>query len=337
MTLAPPCSASAPGVLSCTNSALTLHPALFMAFGRKGWGGAGSDAGQCWLSAGQERAQEQLWKPGLPCDIKLWVIHIFFRLCAYYMKSSSSMLMSSGSFGGKATNPTWLGMCWGICLVIHCNQTHCSSPTPPPSSFLATVSVANISLLQQLGSFPCKSFMSLVTRANGICYNLSSGCLQEWCGCWDVPGVRSLWGCCRDGEWKYLFCSCVGWVTLIDRSLHLLGCNLRNKTTSNAPALINSFKRFKQKQIQSSISLITSVAKPLSATKHSSQTCCMKMLTAQCERRIARVLCDFLVLFPPKPWLKCEGVAAPSKIMSLAWLLFTSIIWSVLCSNITPA
>lgn len=165
--------------------------------------------------------------------------------------------------------------------------------------------------------------MSFVTRANGICYNLSSGCLQGWCGCWDVPGVRSLWGCYRDGEWKCLFCSCVGWVTLIDHSLHRLGCNLQSKTTfTDAPTLINSFKRLEQKQIQSRISLITSVTEPLSATKHSSQTCCMKMLTAWPECRIAWVLCDFLVLFPPTSWLKCESVAAPSKIMSLAWLLF---------------
>lgn len=232
-------------------------------------------AGQCWLSAGQEHIQEQLWKPGLLRYQALWVVHIFFRLCAYKMKSNSSILMSAGSFGGKANNPMWSQMCWDICLVIHCNQTRCSSPTLPPPSFIATVSVDNISLVQQLGSFPCKSFMSLVTRTSGICYNLSSGCLQGWCGCWDVPGHS---GDATEMVSGSIYSAAVWAESLIDHSLHLLGCNLQNKTTFNAPTLINSFKRLKQKQIQSRISLITSVAEPLSATKHSMKPAAWKCL-----------------------------------------------------------
>lgn len=140
MTLPPPCSASAPKVLSWVEQILhwpfTLC-SLWLLEERIGvcrfW-----CRGQCWLSAGQEHAQEQLWKPGLSSNIKL-VVHIFFRLCANYMKSNSSMLMSAGSFGGKVDHSMWSGMCWDICLAIHCNQTHCSSPTLSPLSFLASV------------------------------------------------------------------------------------------------------------------------------------------------------------------------------------------------------
>lgn len=61
-------------------------------------------------------------------------------------------------------------------------------------SFIAVVSGADVRLAQQLGSFSCKALVSVVTRANGIYYNLSSGHLQGQCGHVEL-GVGMCWVC----------------------------------------------------------------------------------------------------------------------------------------------
>lgn len=75
------------------------------------------------------------------------------------------------------------------------DQSLCSLPMPASSilsSFIAVVSRADIRLAQWPGSFPHKAFVSLVARASGICYNLSSDCLQGWCGRVEL-GVGMCW------------------------------------------------------------------------------------------------------------------------------------------------
>lgn len=131
------------------------------------------------------------------------------RLWVHIKKPSSFILLSLGSLGGRADHPVWLGACWDIlCMVTQHGQARCSLPTTCSilPSFIAAVSGADVRLAQRPGSFPHKVFVSLVTRPNGICNNLSSGCPQEWCGCMelDVLGVRSLLGCCKDGKSKHL-------------------------------------------------------------------------------------------------------------------------------------
>lgn len=76
---------------------------------------------------------------------------------------------------------------WGLVLSGPCQ--------PPHYPILHCCGVrADVRLAQQPGSFPHKAFVSLVTRANGICYNLSSGRLQGRCGHVEL-GVGMGWVC----------------------------------------------------------------------------------------------------------------------------------------------
>lgn len=116
------------------------------------------------------------------------------RLCACINKPDSFILLSLGSLGGKANYPVWLVTCWDIrCMVMQHDRSRCSLPVPA-SSILPSFIAVDVRLAQRPASFSHKAFVSLVTRANGICYNLSSGHLQGWCGRVEL-GVGMCWVC----------------------------------------------------------------------------------------------------------------------------------------------